>query len=141
MARILIVDDDPLLRELLQMHLNRHGHSAVLAGDAQQAFQALLKREFDLILSDIEMPHIDGLKMLKCIRADERTRGIPVIVMSALKDADTMQLAARLGVANYLVKPVSGRGVVAAVEAALERAAGERVPFVAAAGMAAAQRA
>jgi DNA-binding response OmpR family regulator len=122
MARILMVDDDEPLRERVRQHLGRHGHAVFTAADAQQAFAALLARGFDLILADIQMPHIDGLKMLKCIRAEERTREVPVIVLSALSDTDSVRTAAKLGVAKYLTKPTSGRILILEIERALARA-------------------
>ena len=125
MARILVVDDEPLTRDLLQMHLERCGHDVLTAENAVHAVHALHDHDFDLVLSDVDMPAMDGLQLLEHIRTDEITSHLPVILLTARTDQATAARAARLGANRYLCKPVMVDQLVAAIDAALVEAPAE----------------
>jgi DNA-binding response OmpR family regulator len=118
-ARILVVDDDLVLLDLLQLHLRRHGHSVSLAADAVQALQSLVTGRFDLVLTDLEMPYLDGLEFIEAIRSEAATHGLPIVVLTARQDDESWIAAKRLRVNHYLNKPTTTDDLVRAIDAVL----------------------
>jgi two-component system chemotaxis response regulator CheY len=118
-ARILVVDDDVVLLDLLKMHLKRHGHAVTPAADAVEALRALVEGQFDLVLTDIEMPYIDGFEFIAAIRGDEATRSVPVVVLSARQDDDSWAAAKRLRVNRYLNKPTKADQLLGVIDQVL----------------------
>lgn len=121
MARILIVDDDPSLRELLRMHLSARGHSVLAAADAAEAIRALLQDDFQLVVSDVDMPYLSGMELLQAIRGDEKTAHIPVVLLTGRGDDEVWNKATMLGVAGYLTKPVAADELQSMIERVLKR--------------------
>jgi len=103
-ARILVVDDDESLRELLRMHLASAGYEVSTAPDAINAGYQVLRRPPDLILSDIDMPHMDGFEFVAALKADRSLPSIPVIFLTSLDEVD--QRGKELGAVGFLTKPV-----------------------------------
>jgi DNA-binding NtrC family response regulator len=114
MAKILIVDDDLGIRELLQEILQDHGHVVLQAGDAKAATKALRSGKPDLIFLDIWMPDMDGLDLLRLWRRDGGCDAV-VIVMSGQATLDTAVEATRQGALDFLEKPISLQKFLAAV--------------------------
>lgn len=83
MAKILIVDDDPDCVELLTLHLRRRGHATVGAKDGPDALEAASWERPDLIILDLRMPSVDGVRVIEILRGNDLTAGTPVILMSA----------------------------------------------------------
>ena len=106
MARILIVDDDSLIRELLRIALSASGHAVAEAADAAIGIRTLLQRDFDVILTDVDMPYMDGLEFARAVRGDPKTRHIPIVVLTGRTDDATWQRARFIGVHQFLEKPV-----------------------------------
>jgi adenylate cyclase len=102
---ILVVDDNEANRELLSRRLTRDGHRVVSVAGGQQALQALGDHEFDLVLLDLMMPDINGFDVLVRMKADERLRRIPVIMITALAEADSAVRCIEAGAEDYLSKP------------------------------------
>ncbi|MFH0299728.1 adenylate/guanylate cyclase domain-containing protein [Bradyrhizobium sp. 31Argb] len=102
---ILVVDDIEANRDLLSRRLARDGHRVASAAGGQQALQALEHHEFDLVLLDLIMPDINGLDVLVRMKADERLRRIPVIMITALADTDSAVRCIEAGAEDYLPKP------------------------------------
>jgi CheY-like chemotaxis protein len=125
MPRVLIIDDDPLLRELLRISLSSAGHIVTEAPDAPSAIRTLLQRDFDVVLTDIEMPYMDGLELAAAIRGDTKTKHIPVVVLSGRNDDLAWQQAKFLGVSAYLNKPVKVDELLRAIGKAIRSAGGE----------------
>ena len=121
-ARILIIDDDVGFRDLLRLHLSAVGYRVRIAEDGVDGGRALLADAPDLIISDVNMPFLDGFELLALLRADEGTAAIPVILLSGRSDGDTMAKAVDLGAADFLTKPVTRDQLLESVEACLERA-------------------
>ncbi|MBO1077850.1 response regulator [Roseomonas haemaphysalidis] len=117
-AHILVVDDDPDIRELIAGFLERHGFSADSAADAVAMEQALERRAADLIVLDLMMPGEDGLSLLRRITAGPRT---PVIILSAVGDDTDRIVGLELGADDYLSKPCNPRELLARVRAVLRR--------------------
>ncbi|NRF69493.1 response regulator [Aquincola sp. S2] len=109
---VLIVDDDPGVRELLQRVLQREGFAVLTAADGDQALQMADAFRPDLITLDIKMPHTDGWEVLGRLAANPRLAGIPVIIISMLDDRKT---GYALGAADYLTKPVDRQRLLAAL--------------------------
>lgn len=104
-ARILICDDDVLHRQMIEVQLLEHGHSCVHAGDGLEALGLIEEEDVDLILLDLQMPHVDGLTALRLLR--DRGDDRPVLVMTSFGSKETALEATRLGAFAYLTKPLS----------------------------------
>ncbi len=122
MNRVLIVDDEPMVREVLASYLTRDGFDAVEAGDAPTARSALATGA-DLVLLDIMLPGSSGLDLLREIGGS-----VPVIMLTALAEEADRVLGLELGADDYITKPFSPREVVARVRSVLRRSA--RLPAV-----------
>ena len=103
-AKILVVDDDESLRELLRMHLASAGYEVSIAADAISAGYLVLKNPPDLIVSDIAMPHMDGFEFVAAMKSDATLPKIPVIFLTSMEDGDGR--GKELGAVGYLTKPV-----------------------------------
>jgi adenylate cyclase len=102
---ILVVDDIEANRDLLSRRLTRDGHRVASVAGGQQALQALADNEFDLVLLDLMMPDINGFDVLVRMKADERLRRVPVIMITALAEADSAVRCIEAGAEDYLPKP------------------------------------
>jgi two-component system, chemotaxis family, chemotaxis protein CheY len=112
-ARILIIDDDESMRELLRLHLSSAGYDVEVAEDAIAAGYMVLKKPPDLIISDVDMPHLDGFQFIEALRADKTLPEIPVIFLTSMEEGD--QRGRSLGVAGYITKPVRADRLLALV--------------------------
>ncbi|HVT56566.1 MAG TPA: adenylate/guanylate cyclase domain-containing protein, partial [Xanthobacteraceae bacterium] len=119
-GRILIVDDNPSNRDLLNRQLIRVGHMPVEAEGGHAAFAKLAEEKFDLILLDLLMPEISGYELLYRLKEEPVTRDIPVIMMSALDDLDSTIRCIEAGAVDYLSKPVDSTLLHARIGASLE---------------------
>ena len=104
MATILIIDDEPIIRQLFQKVLEHEGHTVLTAANGNEAIEVLRERIPDLILLDMMMPQMDGMSLLRLIRRNPMWTDIPVVVMSALADKQRICDAGNLGVRDYLLK-------------------------------------
>jgi two-component system, cell cycle response regulator len=104
-ASILVVDDDPINRMVLTRDLEREGHRVATAEDGVRALEALGAEPFDIVLLDVLMPELDGYETLAQIERDEKLRHVPVIMVSALEDIDSVVRCIEMGAADYLPKP------------------------------------
>lgn len=122
--RVLAVDDDASVCEFYEHALRLGGYDVECAPSAAKAREVLSKRRPDIILMDIMMPDQDGISFTRELRADAKTSDIPIIVISGLADAGTLNDALLFGAVDYLVKPVEIDALKAKIErtfAALER--------------------
>ena len=117
---ILIVDDEETLCEVLKLNLENEGFDADYALSAEQALTYDLCR-YDLILLDIMMGEMSGIKMAKRLKADVRTAQIPIIFCTARDSEDDMVMGLNLGADDYIAKPYTIRNVVARVKSVLRR--------------------
>src|SRR3954451_3649823 len=106
MARILVADDEPGLREFLVDSLALDDHVVVPAPDGKAAARRLDERGFDLVITDLKMPGLDGMALLRKVRAEQPE--VEVIVMTAHGTVDNAVEAMKLGAFEYLQKPISG---------------------------------
>lgn len=102
--RVLLVEDDRFLRRACEKSLRQQGFTVSTAPDGEEALRAIHTDPPDIILLDLLMPKVSGFEVLKVIRSDEKTRSIPVIILTnSSKETDIRDIEA-LGVAAYLVK-------------------------------------
>jgi len=127
-TRILIIDDDIGFRDLLRIHLSSAGYEVKVADDGVTGGRALLAQHPDLVISDVNMPFLDGFQLLSLLRADAETAAIPVILLSGRSDGDTMAKAVELGAADFLTKPVTRDQLLESIEACLSRNKGRSAP-------------
>jgi CheY-like chemotaxis protein len=118
---VLVVDDVEANRELLAERLVRQGYGVTTAENGREALETLFAGAFDLVLLDIMMPEMDGFEVLRLIKADDRLRHMPVIMISALSDMDGVARCIELGAEDYLPKPFNPTLLQARVRACLGR--------------------
>lgn len=116
--RILVVDDDPRLREVVRYALSRAGFDVVEAGDGRAALQAVAARAPDLVVLDVLMPELDGLDVCRELR---RQGSLPIVFLSSRGEEMDRVLGLELGGDDYLTKPFSPRELVSRVRAVLRR--------------------
>ncbi|MBA3725333.1 MAG: response regulator [Armatimonadetes bacterium] len=120
-ALILVVDDNKENRDLLARRLQHQHYGVVMAENGREAIDRLRAQAFDLLLLDIMMPEIDGYEVLRQIKADESLRHIPVIMVSALDELDSVVRCIEMGADDYLPKPFEPALLKARVGACLEK--------------------
>lgn len=108
-AQILVVDDDPVTCLLLQTILQRSDHAVTVVNDAKDALLRLDDSHFDLVITDLMMPDINGLALINRIREQKRHRNLPVIVLTAVGQMHWQQKAVESGANVVLSKPFSSR--------------------------------
>ncbi len=104
-AYVLVVDDDPINRALLAKSLEREGHEHAMAEHGREALEKLRGEAFDIVLLDVVMPELDGYEVLRRIEDDPDLRHVPVIMISAVEDLDSVVRCIELGADDYLPKP------------------------------------
>ena len=120
-GKILVVDDNESNRNMLSRRLMRQGHTVKLAENGLQALEMLRAEDFDLVLLDVMMPEMDGYQVLEHLHADDKLRGLPVIMISALDQLDTVVKSIELGAEDYLPKPFNPVVLRARIGACLEK--------------------
>ncbi|CAN5312969.1 response regulator transcription factor [soil metagenome] len=127
-ARILVVEDEPDLRGLLDRHLDRAGYRVVLAEDGVEALERAWKEPLDLVLLDLMLPHMDGLEVCKRLKRDDRTSRLPVVMLTARAEPVDRILGLELGADDYIINPFNLRELLLRVAAVLRRSRGEQAP-------------
>ena len=120
MFKILVVEDDKELNATVCSYLNGNGYTAVGCIHANDAYNAMYGKMFDLIISDIMMPGIDGFEFAKTVR--EIDSNIPILFMTARDDFESKRKGFRIGIDDYMVKPVDLNELLLRIEALLRRA-------------------
>jgi two-component system, OmpR family, response regulator ResD len=117
---VLVVDDEPTIREIVARYLERAGYEARVATDGRTALSALRERAADLVVLDLMLPGIDGLEVMRRIRDGDRDR-TAIILLTARGEETDRVVGLRLGADDYVVKPFSPAELVARVDAVLRR--------------------
>ena len=120
MFRILVVDDEPALNQTVCAYLRNQGYEATGCLSAQEAYDALYGQVYDVILSDIMMPGVDGFEFAQTIR--ELNQDIPILFLTARDDLAAKQRGFRIGIDDYMVKPVDLEELVMRIGAIMRRA-------------------
>ncbi|MDK0905221.1 response regulator transcription factor [Clostridium perfringens] len=119
--KVLIVDDEEHIRELIKFNLKKEGYDTEVAINGVEALNIIREIKFDLILLDLMLPEIDGLEVCKEIRRNEETSDIPVMMITAKGEEFDKVLGLELGADDYITKPFSIRELMARVKALLRR--------------------
>ncbi len=106
-AKILIVDDEPDVRDFLSGSLKRHRYGVATASDGDECVDMAGKEKFDLILLDILMPKLDGFQTLKKLRNNAATRQVPVVMLTAKRESSSIIQSMELGCEDYIMKPIA----------------------------------
>ena len=121
-TRILIVEDDPDIAELVARFLDKAGFVTDRAASGREALQAIAAKPPELLVLDLMLPHVDGLEICRLVRANEVTAAIPIIMLTARAEESERIVGLELGADDYLAKPFSPNELVARVRALLRRA-------------------
>ena len=124
-GKILAIDDEPIILDLIKFNLENEGYDVDIAFSAEQALTLDL-REYSLILLDIMMGEISGIKMAKMLKADIKTSHIPIIFCTPKDTEDDMIMGLNLGADDYIMKPYTVRNVIARVKSVLRRTSGNK---------------
>ncbi|MGW8724449.1 SpoIIE family protein phosphatase [Streptomyces sp. NPDC055808] len=122
LAHVLIADDNADMREYLIRLLSGAGYRVSSVSDGRQALRAIRAKAFDLVISDVMMPHMDGLALVAALRADSRTASVPVLLLSARAGQEASIEGLQAGADDYLVKPFAAAELLARVRANVELA-------------------
>ena len=126
MQRILVVDDEKMIRNVIREYAEFDGFEVTEAEDGMEAVEICRKEDFDLIVMDIMMPRLDGYSAIKEIR---KTKQIPVIMLSARGEEYDKLFGFEIGIDDYVVKPFSPKELLARIKAVLKRAAAKEQPM------------
>ena len=119
--KILVIEDEEYIQELLQYNLERNGYEIQIEGDGKAGMEKALSGEFDLILLDLMLPNVNGIGICQAIRRNKKTVNTPVIMLTAKAEELDKVLGLEIGADDYVTKPFSIRELVARVKALLRR--------------------
>jgi DNA-binding response OmpR family regulator len=131
---VLIVEDEPDIRELVKLHLAREGLRCRVAASGAEALRELATAVPDLVVLDLMLPEMDGLEVCRRIRGDPRTATVPIVMLTAKTDEVDRIVGLEMGADDYIAKPFSPKEVVARVRAVLRRSRQREAPAVLARG-------
>jgi CheY-like chemotaxis protein len=121
MATVLVVDDDPVIQRVLAHILKKADHTVLIARNGFEALERLATAGVDLAIVDLAMPEMDGLTLVKRLRADERRKTLPIIMLTASGQDEDGVTARTVGVNAFLTKPTSSRELTDVVSRLLAR--------------------
>jgi len=122
MARVLIVEDEADIAELLRFSLELEGHEAVLAPTGAAALEQIARRPPDVVLLDLMLPDVPGTRICRRLKEDPRTKDIPVVIVSSLAREQERVKALEIGADDFVTKPFSIRELMLRLAAVLRRA-------------------
>ena len=122
MAKVLVVDDEPHIREVVRRFLTREGYDVIEAEDGAEALEKVGQEAPDIILLDVQMPQMDGFEVLKRLREDPATRAMPVILLTTITHRQGEIVRMRLGVNHYVTKPPDPDTLKLTIKVALREA-------------------
>ncbi|HEY6572875.1 MAG TPA: response regulator [Candidatus Eisenbacteria bacterium] len=119
-ARVLVVDDEPDLIRILEFGLRAAGYQVEIAADGQEGLKKAREIRPDIILLDLMLPKLDGYKVCRLLKFDERYRHIPIIILSARTQEGDQTLAKEMGANRFITKPYEFSEILAHIEALLK---------------------
>ena len=122
--KIVVIEDEPDILELLQFNLSREGYEVASAGTGNEGLATVRRETPDLVLLDLLLPGVDGLDVCRQLRSDPETREVPIIMVTAKGEESDVVLGLGLGADDYVQKPFSPRELIARVRAVLRRTHG-----------------
>ncbi len=124
-ARLVVVEDDPDLLDVLRESLSREGYEVLTAGDGLEGLALIRESRPDLVCLDVMMPGMDGIEVCRALRADPELQGMPILMLTAKGEESDVVLGLGVGADDYVVKPARPKELVARVRALLRRRSGE----------------
>lgn len=121
MSRVLVVEDEAHIRDLIVLHLGLEGLETVAVGDGQDALARAGAEGFDLIILDLMLPHVDGLAICRAVRREGPNQDVPILMLTARREESDKVLGLESGADDYLAKPFGIRELVARARALLRR--------------------
>jgi DNA-binding response OmpR family regulator len=118
---VLVVEDEPHIRDLVALHLGLEGWTADVVGDGLEALERLRQNGYDLVILDIMLPGLDGLTLLKALRRESRNTDVPVLLLTARREESDKVLGLESGADDYLAKPFGVRELMARARALMRR--------------------
>ncbi len=119
--RILIVDDSAVVRSVLSKELLRSGVEVTQAENGQQAFDIALCKEFDLVITDVEMPQMDGIELCRKLKSNPRTLQIPIVILSSLDSEEDIKKGYKAGATTYISKAQAKDSLIETIETVLQK--------------------
>lgn len=119
--RVLVVEDEESIRDLVCFHLDLAGYQCVTVGDGKEALRVTSERPFDLVVLDLNLPGLDGLSLCRAMRREGPNRDVPILMLTARREESDKILGLESGADDYLTKPFSVREFVARTGAMLRR--------------------
>lgn len=126
--RVLVVEDEPNIRELVRLHLGLEGLTVEEAGDGQEGLHLIRDRSYDLLILDLMLPRLDGLALCRAARGGTRNSDVPILMLTARREEADKVVGLESGADDYLTKPFGIRELVARVRALLRRPRASRLP-------------
>jgi len=120
-VRVLVVDDDPVILKLLEVNFEMEGYAVSTASDGVQGLRAAREQRPHVIISDVMMPHMNGLELVAALDADEATGAIPVILLSARAQETDVSDGLQAGADDYVTKPFDPLELIDRVQQLLAR--------------------
>ncbi|GAB3378263.1 response regulator [Spongiibacter taiwanensis] len=124
MASILAVDDSPSMRQLVAMTLRRAGHDVVLAEDGLDAIRVASDQDVDLVITDVHMPQMDGIRLIRELRGMPSYRFTPILVLTTESAGDMKMAGKEAGATGWIVKPFNADALLKVLDRVLEPARG-----------------
>jgi two-component system chemotaxis response regulator CheY len=121
MTKILVVDDSPSMRRILQTTLKAAGYDVTDAPNGKEALEAIKLKLFDLVLTDLSMPIMDGLTLIRSLRMLSAYKNVPIVVLTTEVNPEKIKQAKELGATGWVVKPFDGAQLLGAVRKVLAR--------------------
>ncbi|MBV8979640.1 MAG: response regulator [Acidimicrobiia bacterium] len=123
MASVLIVDDDPVVRRMLQLSFESEGFDVLTAADGLEGLETMRSGKPNVVVLDIMMPKLDGMKVMRELQGDDALRGTPVILLSAKATSLDIELGLKAGASDYVTKPCDPIELVERVRSLLAKTA------------------
>ena len=120
--RLLLVDDEPDLVQMVSVRLKAAGYEIATAYDGQEALEKVRQAQPDLMILDLMLPKLDGYKVCRLLKFDERTRAIPILIFTARAQVEDVTLATECGADAYLTKPFEAKALLTKIQELLEAA-------------------
>ncbi|MEO7836162.1 MAG: response regulator, partial [Acidimicrobiales bacterium] len=118
-SRVLVVDDDPVIQNLLRVNFEMEGYEVIVASDGVEGLERARTENPDIVVCDIMMPRMDGLAVVRHLKADPATRSIPILLLSAKAQAPDVQAGEESGADAYVTKPFDPLSLLDSVAALL----------------------
>ncbi len=124
--KVLVVDDDKTTRKMLSLILRSKGYEVITAENGMEGLQKVGMEQVNLILTDMNMPYMDGIEFTKQVRSNPEISNIPIVMLTTEADEEEKQRAYKAGVDDYLVKPATAEQIVESMKRIIRKIFGKK---------------